>query len=159
MNITVFKIIFFVTLISICPFSAFAQTSGDYKAPPAEVAAAVMGGQPYYVGMTKAELYKIYPASAQKSYYKEGNQEWVLFDDISTSDDVRDIIVFYLVDGVVSGWKKKELEKTPEEIYQTVLDRRKKYGGADLSGGSGGSSNTKSRRPIYQPPKLFYDHY
>jgi hypothetical protein len=154
------KIILFTTCIIICTSTIFAQQEeGTFERPREEVVAAVKARQPYYVGMIKDELYKIYPATSQKSYYKEGAEEWILFTDILIKDEEqKHFIAFYLKDGMVSGWKKKDEPKTPEEKLQTVVDRRNKYGGASMNS-SGGSVPQKERRSIYQPPRVNTGYY
>lgn len=135
--------------------AAFAGTDaeGDYKRPPQHVVDSVLGGANYYSGMTKDELYKVYPVSRQKNYYKEGNEEWIMFDDILAKDETKKIIVFYLKDGKVSGWTTKEMEKTPDERVKTITERRKQFGGADLSGG-GPVKTEPPKRQIYQPTRV-----
>lgn len=146
------RIIFFVVLI--IGFSiVYAQAENEYKAPPSHVVETVLGGQNYYAGMTKDALYKIYPVSTQQNYYKKDNEEWIMFDNILTKDDVKDVIVFYLKDGLVAGWKAREVQKTPEERYKTVLERRK-YGGSNISDSSGGKGQNKGKRSIYQPTRV-----
>lgn len=132
-----------------------AGTEGDYKAPALPTGGNIADTHPYHIGMSKEGLYKIYPASSQQNYYRQGNEEWIVFDDIMTKDDFTDVIVFYLKDGKVLGWDKKELPKTPEQRLKTLTERRKKFGGADLSlGGRAIDPSQKTRRPIYQPTRV-----
>jgi hypothetical protein len=159
--ITMFLRIILVSMFVLINVSAVSsETGGDFELPPAKVVATVRSGQPYHAGMTKEELYRIYPVSSQQSYHKEGSGEWILFKDIlAKDDDLKHMIVFYLKDNIVSGWKTKEMPKTPEERYQTVLERQGKAGSPSLSGGPSGESGEKGRRPIYEPPRIRIEDY
>ena len=116
-------IVLSVIIMMVCASCAFAQTEGDYKSPPLPKGDNLWSGHRYYDGMTKDELYKIYPPQSQQNYFKQGNEEWIVFDDILTENDLQDIIAFYLKDGKVVGWDKKALPKTPEERLQMIIAR------------------------------------
>ena len=162
MTSTFSKAIFFSSALIITALTAFAQEGGNYERPPEHVVKSVRDKQPYYAGMTKDQLYKVYSTSSQKSYYAEGIEEWILFvRDDNTDDDVKNAIVFYLKDGVVSGWKKKDIPITPEERLKIVSERSKMSAAPNLSTSGGGNTatgNEKARRPIYNPPRFNNDY-
>jgi hypothetical protein len=159
MVINYLKPVLFVIFTIISSSVAFAaETGGDFQYPPGAVLNAVQKDQPYYAGMTKNELFSLYPDYTQQSYYKEGNQEWILCDDIMTDGDDKDVIAFYLKDGVVSGWFKKEVPKTPEERLKAVETRRSRHGGQNMDT-NGSGQEAKGRRPIYQPPRFNINYY
>ncbi|MFA5255348.1 MAG: hypothetical protein WC419_01450 [Candidatus Omnitrophota bacterium] len=152
------KPVFFLAVLTVT-FSSylFAETTGDFQYPPENVIEAAQKDQPYYVGMSKSELLKVYPISYMTSSYSEGDQEWILFNDIMTDNDDKDVIAFYLKDNVVAGWKKKEVEKTPAERLKAVEARRNKYGAQSMD--MDGTREEKSRRPIYRPPRFNIYYY
>jgi len=158
MAIICLRVIFFGTLIIGNALIVFAQDGGNFKRPPEHVAETVRGGKPYYAGMTKDQLYKVYPVSSQKSYYTEGNEEWILFIDEPTKDDTKNAIAFYLKDGVVSGWRKKDVPITPDERRKIISGRSKISGVSNLGGGNSAGGTTPAPRPIYNPPRYSTDY-
>jgi hypothetical protein len=73
--------------------------------------------------MPKDDLYKVYPPQTQKNDFKQGDEEWIVFDDIMTETDLQDIIAFYLRNDKVVGWDKKALPKTPDEMLKMIIAR------------------------------------
>lgn len=141
MNVFVRRvIILFAMAIMVCVSNAFTQTEVDYKSPPPSEGNKIWGTQRYYVGMSKDDLYKIYPPQSQQNDFKQGNEEWIVFDDILTEDDLQDVIAFYLKNGKVVGWDKKALPKTPEERLQAIIARH----GHDIGESSGGNEDDLS---------------
>ncbi|MDP2913583.1 MAG: hypothetical protein Q8N91_06215 [Candidatus Omnitrophota bacterium] len=111
---------------------AYAET--EYKPPPEDRTERIGdGATPLYVGMSAKKLYEIYPQTSQKDYYRNKNEEWIVFDDIVTTADLKDIITVYLVDGKVKGWDKKQVPLNPEERLKSIMARQKQ--GAVVSGG------------------------
>jgi len=118
--------IIFLSLIAVTTGpSAFSQTGGDFKVPPPAEREAIQDRRPYYIGMTKETLYKIYPPSSRQSYFREGKEEWIIFDDILTTVDLKDAITFYLKNGKVAGWDKKVLPLSPSERLKIIEERHK----------------------------------
>lgn len=131
------KIIFLAVITAMLSLPVFAQVTGEFQAPPASEEEAMLKGHPYYLGMTKEALYKIYPPASQQAYFTKGNEEWIVFDDILTTGDLKDIISFYLRDGKVVGWDKKGLPKTPAERLQAIEARhRHSIGATSLDDGN-----------------------
>ena len=116
-------IILFAIAVMIYTSNSFAQEVGDYKSPPLPEGDNIWGRQRYFVGMSKDALYKIYPLQTQQNYFKKNNEEWIVFDDILTETDFKDVIAFYLKDGKVTGWDKRTLPKSPEEILKMIIAR------------------------------------
>lgn len=120
------RLFFLIIAIGAMPDStAFSQMGGDFKAPPSSERETTQGTHPYYVGMSKESLYQIYPRASRRNYFRNGNEEWIVYDDILTTSDLRDTIVFYLKDGKVSGWDKKALPLAPAERLKMIEDRHK----------------------------------
>ena len=57
-----------------------------------------------YVGMSKSELMRVFTGFQQRSFHKEGNEEWVTFSDWETEEST-DTVTFYLLDGKVRDWQ------------------------------------------------------
>lgn len=141
------KIIFLITAITVQASIAFAQTENGYKAPPLPKGETIWQRHPYYVGMPKEALYKIYPPDSQQNYFKQGNEEWIVYDDILTAGDFKDVIAFYLKDGKVVGWDKKSLPKTPEERLKAIEIRHQhSVGSASSSTATDGSEYKRQER-------------
>lgn len=146
MNISTRRVItLFVMAIMVYASNAFTQTAGDYKSPPSSEGDNIWSKQRYYVGMSKDALYKIYPPQSQQNYFKQGNEEWVVFDDILTETDLKDVIAFYLKDGKVVGWDKKTLPINPEERLKIIIARHGHSIG-EFSGGSTQDNGAAQKR-------------
>jgi hypothetical protein len=130
------RMILLIAIIMVRASIVFAQTEGEYKTPSLSKNETLWNMHPYHVGMSREELYKIFPQDSQQNYFKQGNEEWIVFDDILTTDDLKDIIAFYLKDGKVLGWDKKSLPKTPEERLKMIEERHGHGIGASDSGGA-----------------------
>ena len=142
-------IVLFTLAIMIFASNAFTQTAGDYKSPPPSEGDNIWSNRRYYVGMSKDELYKVYPPQSQQNYFKQGDEEWIVFDDIMTETDLKDIIAFYLKGGKVTGWDKKALPKTPEERLKMIIVRHGHSVGESLGGSTqddGGAQKRQARR-------------
>ena len=109
----------------LCFSIAFAKPGDDNKSAPASDKEATPKERPYYAGMTKEMLYKIYPVSSQENYFKKGDEEWIVFDDVVTTSNLKDVIAFYLKDGKVLGWDKRRLPKSPQERSDVITERHK----------------------------------
>ena len=60
-----------------------------------------------YVNMPKETLYKVYTPLQQKGYRKIDNEEWITLSEWMT-EEPGDKITFYLKDGKVKGWDRKD---------------------------------------------------
>lgn len=59
-----------------------------------------------YVGMSKWNLYRIFSPLEQVDYYRKDNEEWITFNNIAI-EAPDDLIVFYLLDNEVQGWREE----------------------------------------------------
>lgn len=68
-------------------------------------------------GMTKPELYKLFPKENQIGHSKKGSKEWIYFTD-PDSKDANGKIAVYLKNSKVISWKKqnKQLKKIQDEL-------------------------------------------
>ena len=79
---------------------------------------------PYYVGMTKDELFEIYPSEHQTNYFQKFNADVYTFDDY-LSEDEGDTITFCLKEGKIAWWDKNKANPTPEERLKQLTERKK----------------------------------
>ena len=79
---------------------------------------------PYYVGMTKDELFEIYPSEYQTNYFQKFNADVYTFDDY-LSEDEGYTITFCLKEGKVAWWDKDKANPTPEERLKQLTERKK----------------------------------
>lgn len=144
--------------------AVFADAGGEFKHPQgrdSRITMATSQGH-LYEGMTRRELYEIYPPRLHKDYNKNANEEWVVFDDILT-DDLKDTITVYLVDGKVKGWNKVPVPIDPKDRLKALMDRQK-YGTAQPDAltyrdkGLSEKANTR-RREIEEEKKYGYRQY
>ena len=96
---------------------AFAETNGEYKPLPKYTPDEKIAIEEFekalkhvYVGMPEDKLYEVFAHWKQKSYYKEGNEEWITFSNAMTEAS-GDTIAFYLKQGTVKGWEVNNPEQ------------------------------------------------
>lgn len=85
---------------------------------------AAVNASPIYAGMSKEEIYKVYPRTSEIDYYNKGNEEWLIFDDIKT-EAPDDKIILYLKDNKLVWWNNEVLPETPAERLKIVEEREK----------------------------------
>lgn len=110
----IFLIIFacFIVLTG-CASGKFSVKGGKakYSAPfewtDAQEQELLKYGGMVHIGMSKEDLYNVFGEALEKGYRGKGNEEWITFSDWTT-EEVGDIITFYLTDGKIKGWFKEE---------------------------------------------------
>lgn len=75
-------------------------------------------------GMTKEELYKIYPESYRVKDFKKNNYEVIVFDDYFT-DEPDDSFTFVFKEGKLEWWDRDSESLSPEERSEFLKKRMK----------------------------------
>jgi len=100
-SVFVFIAAVFIIMVSVISFAYTSNADSRDTAPAAKANNAL------YVGMPKEHLFKLYNPCNIKEYDKSGNKEFLVFDNVTTSDS-DDTITFQLVDGKVTEWNKRK---------------------------------------------------
>ena len=78
------------------------------------------------VGMRKDMLYQIYQNQDRIFSHKILGEEWIVYRDWAAANPKTDVITFYLVDGLVTGWKRAFIPTPMNEgsIYEYKPDEK-----------------------------------